>query len=269
MLNGFRQTKASISHNTKTKHYPNDYQRVTVASDNVYFEKGWENIEKKERVIPTQYDMDGESRSDSIRRAKEAVFDIVALNSFDYFVTLTLSPDKVDRKDTEAVQQKLKSWLNNMRNRQHISYVLVAELHKSGAIHFHALISGDLKLVDSGTVKHDMFGKPVKIDTLRRQGIPLDKAETVYNVKNWSLGHSTATKIYGNQIAIAKYLTKYITKDFQRIFGNFYFAGGNINRKAQITLSDSDFEMVDSKEYVCKATGVKFKYLEVAGGVVS
>lgn len=265
MLNGqqWRKTQDEIYHNTRIKQYPNGYMRVTVASHNIFRESGWEE-EKKKRAIPQEYSKENNSRKDSVRRAKETVFDIATLNKFDYFVTLTLDPEQIDSKDTETVKHKLKSSLNNLRNRHNVSYLLVAEYHKSGAIHFHALMSGNLKLEDSGTVIHKDYSKPVKLDTLRRKGVPVDEAKTVYNVKNWTLGHSTAIEIYGEQQNVAKYMTKYITKDFQKIFGNFYYAGGNIIRKPQITLIDSDYNTVDKKEYLCEAIGVSFKYYEVS-----
>lgn len=91
-------------------------------------------------------------RLDNLKRAREKVFDIALMNNFDYFVTLTFDESKVNSFDEEEVNRVVKKWFNNMVNRHDIKYICVPEYHKSGRIHLHCLMSGNLDFVDSGTV---------------------------------------------------------------------------------------------------------------------
>jgi hypothetical protein len=127
----------------------------------------------------------------------------------------------------------------------------------------HGLISGDMKFIDSGTVQAPNHSKPIKLETALKKGIPLDTCHTVYNMPQWSLGWSTAIRTYGDTVNCAKYITKYITKDVQKIFGNFYYAGGNIVRDVPYSLYDIDYDSVEcDKEFYCKQIETSFKFLE-------
>ena len=71
------------------------------------------------------------------RRARAALRDLALCNDFDCFVTLTLDGAQVNRYDPKQVIQKLNRWADNKVRRDGLRYVLVPELHKDGAIHFH------------------------------------------------------------------------------------------------------------------------------------
>jgi hypothetical protein len=66
-----------------------------------------------------------------------------------------------------------------------------------------------------------------------------------------------------NVLAIARYITKYITKDIKKIFGNFYYAGGSLIRKPETVLCDSDYCLVDAPEYFVDTVKISFKYIDV------
>ena len=162
----------------------------------------------------------------SKRRAKSALFDYVMCNDFSCFVTLTLSPEKIDRSDYKAVISKLGSFLDNRVRRQSLVYVGVPELHCDGAIHFHFLCNDVLNVVDSGTVIRPAGGKPVKQATAKKQGFSLADCRTVYNITDWTLGFSTMYHTYGDVRAVANYIVKYITKGEKKIGGRWYYSGG-------------------------------------------
>ena len=231
-----------ILHNAKTKHYPNGLCKTSVCSKAIYREDGWEPVNpspKGRREKPQN--PDNPSREDSVRRAKNKVFDIAMMNSFDYFVTWTLNKEYIDRYDSVAVKEKLQSFLRNKVYRNGMKYLLIGEHHKDGAIHMHGLISGNFKLTDSG--KKAKTGQPI------------------YNMEDWKLGWSTVIPTYGENEHVAKYITKYVTKDFQKIFGNYYYAGGDIVRDAPYTLHDVDYFSLDAKEYSVPDANIGFKYL--------
>lgn len=182
-----------------------------------------------------------EVRSDSLKRAKDKIQDICMCNDFDYFVTLTFNPQKVDSFNVEEVKKAIKSWLNKGVERRNFKYVAIPEYHKSGRIHMHALMSGDLKLADSG---HRHNGK------------------IIYNITDWQekFGFCTAIPIDGNINKLGYYITKYITKGNDKIFGRFYWSSKNLNREPEIFYGMTDFGDVNQYEYKVEGTTRKFKY---------
>ncbi len=65
-------------------------------------------------------------------------------NDFRWFVTLTFNPEKVDSFDYETAKTTLLKWCRKMRDRhEKFDYLIIPELHKSGAVHFHGLL-GDI-----------------------------------------------------------------------------------------------------------------------------
>lgn len=154
-------------------------------------------------------DTAGEDRlKRSKRRARKAVFDYAMCNpDLNLFITFTLDAEKIDRYDYKGIIKKLNTWLDNRVRRNGLKYVLVAEYHKDGAIHFHGLINENaVKIVDSGHTDK--------------------KGRTVYNVTDWRYGFSTAVKVYGARGGVCKYIVKYITKAGDKVGGRWYYSGG-------------------------------------------
>ena len=82
----------------------------------------------------------------NISRARSKVHEYAYCNNWDYFVTLTISPEKYDRYNLPAYIKDLGKWLSNYytHHGSKISYLFVPEMHKDGAWHIHGLISGIL-----------------------------------------------------------------------------------------------------------------------------
>ncbi len=137
-----------------------------------------------------------ESSRISASRTINKIYDIARSNCWEWFLTFTFSPEKVeDRKDYEECSKKLSMWLNRMRKTcPDMVYLVVPEQHKDGAYHFHGLFSDidNLGLVDSGTVDKD--------------------GNTIYNVGSYKFGFTTAERIRDLGRSCS-YLSKYITKD--------------------------------------------------------
>lgn len=161
----------------------------------------------------------GEANEQSRRRAYKKVFDYAACNEdlFDSFVTLTLDKQMVDRYDIDKVYPKLRTFLDNRVRRKGLAYLIVPELHKDGAIHFHGLInSSAVQLIDSGK-------RYWKRDTP-------SYGQKIYNVADWKLGFTTAVKLSGDYDNVCKYITKYVLKqsDGGMIGGRYYYHGGDL-----------------------------------------
>ena len=199
-----------------------------------------------ENVVPDTDEK--EVRYDSMKRAKDSIFDYILNNEFEYFFTGTINPELLDSKDSKEVFKPVKMWLENCVKRYGLSYILVAERHKSGAIHFHGLLKckKPLKMVDSGTKLYHGFNKPVSNEKAEKLG--LSGGRTVYNLTNWRFGWSTAIKLTGDRMNTAFYVTKYITKDCKKIFGRFFWHSRDL-KKPQIIYKNVDFDEFEALDY--------------------
>lgn len=166
----------------------------------------------------------------SMKRAKGKIYDYSRANIWDWFVTLTFAPDKVNRYDYTDCTKKLSKWLNNMKrdSTTDFKYIVVPERHKDGAFHFHGLFAGCESL---GITFSGHFTKT---------------GEKIYNIGSYKLGFTTATKVRQNE-AVTKYITKYTTKDLmEHIKGKKkYWASRNLNLPVETTLSLEDVEKQD------------------------
>jgi hypothetical protein len=207
---------ADIGGNAILYTYPCGNVDIICASDKVFLPKGWETAEdfaRPGRVGPEPAKREkgkkaeGEDMLRSMRRARANLRRMALANAFDYFVTLTLAPDRIDRYDGAAVTKALGQWCDNMVRRHGLRYILVPERHKDGAFHFHGFMAGEgLIAADSG-IQWD--GRPV------------------YNLPQWTLGFTTAQRLYGEYSAAVGYCCKYIGKqEGQRPLGRWYYSGG-------------------------------------------
>lgn len=224
-MKGLRKTLVEIGHNVRIKTYPDGSSVILVASVPIFRDSGWElSCEPKaaEKVSDKS-----DSLSRARRRARSAVYDIARATEFKYFVTLTLDKEQVNRYDPTEIIKKLNTWLDNNVRRRGLTYILIPEHHKDGAIHFHGFFNAALPVADSGHADRN--------------------GHTIYNLPRWSYGFSTAIELYGDYSSAVGYVCKYINKQEEKIGGRWYYSGGDIRRPV-ITLSDMDFSEAMSHE---------------------
>lgn len=139
----------------------------------------------------------------SLSRAREGVKDIAYANDWELFITVTFDQVKVDRYNFDDVVKKYSQMLKNLKQRHcpNLEYLMVPELHKDGAYHFHGLLRGidGLKLVEARNFKNNRL--------LKDKG-----GKQIYNMPQFKLGLNTATYVVDSGKS-ASYLVKYITKD--------------------------------------------------------
>lgn len=156
----------------------------------------------------------GEDIARSMRRARSRVRRLALSNDFRWFVTLTLSPDKVDRYDAAQVVRKLSNWCSNQVKRRGLQYILVPERHKDGALHFHGFFNDALEAVASG--HRDKQG------------------HMIYNLPGWTLGFTAAIEVYGDYAGAVAYVCKYIGKQGDKPAGRWYYSGGDLREPTAI-----------------------------------
>ena len=139
----------------------------------------------------------------SVNRTKNNVYNYARGNVWEWFVTLTFNKEKIDRYDYTACSKAVRKWLNHMRERysKDLKYLVVPEMHKDGAWHFHALMSNTGDMV---------FSKAFNRHT--GELLHTESGLQIYNLGNYKWGFSTATIIHSTERA-SSYVTKYITKE--------------------------------------------------------
>lgn len=192
----------------------------------------------------------------SIARTRTALTDLCLCNKFDLFCTFTFDPKRYNSKNPMSCKRYMNNWIRNAKERhsKHLKYLIVAEHHKSGAIHFHALFmnyEGQLK--PSGVFQN---------------------GREVFNIPHWHFGFSTCCKI-DNHIAVAKYVSKYIGKDLITLGGqkSYYCSQGLMRPEKSHNISldfitkllplfrekilvESDFSATGDVEYITIPKGL-------------
>lgn len=229
--------------NAIIKYYPNHiniscFNRIVV--DDIFLRKVRESYFQSDNSV---------TRSDSVSRAKQKVYDIAMLNDFEYFVTFTFNDKIVSGYDYEEAITRVKNWCKNQVQRFGLVYLLIPELHPtSGRIHLHGFLRWGTE------------------SSLVNSGYRDDAGRVIYNLPAWTAGFSTCICLDEHKEYISAYVMKYVTKEVEKISGNFYYAGGKgLQRepiKGYMRMNYSDFEgeeheVLRDGKYI----GLKVKYL--------
>lgn len=208
---GFEENKKKIFNHIEIVE---DKETEFVYDDDEQFKELYEILEKEKKF---------DNKKRSLRRAKTTAFEKILCNyDLDTFVTFTFSQEQVqDRTSWEKVYSKIRIWLNNRVTRNGLKYVMCAERHKKGGIHFHAIMNSSALLLEQAT--NAKTGKPLT-----------HKGKTQYNIKDWKFGFSSAVLIdvtTEDREKVAKYIFKYMGKAGieGKIGGRYLLTGGKLN----------------------------------------
>lgn len=264
----YRAAYVDIMHNCRIKSYPDGSRNVLVSDRPIFREPGWEEERPRASALPSERP-GGDDRAR--RRARSRVNDYARANpDLALFVTFTLDGAKVDsRYDVKELTRRLGIWLDNRVRRCGLKYIIIPELHKDGAVHWHGLVNDVLERVDSGTVVPPYGGTP------RRPRSKAQRAEwiegggrVVYNLPAWQYGFSTAMEMYGDRGAAISYVCKYITKAPTKVGGRWYYSGGQLSLPT-VELYDVDYEDFDccGGEWVISSLNARCRSVDMKGGV--
>lgn len=194
--------------------YITDYYNIKKYNDDIYKitycklpikRAGFENKANFKRFR----DVNDSKLSNNVTRARTKVFDLAICNDFEYFITLTINKEKLDRYELKEYIKKLGQFIRNYRRdyEADVQYLLIPEKHKNGAWHMHGLIKGipkeQLKLF---TLEDKL---PYRLRELIMEG------RKIYNWEKYveKFGWCTLETVR-NKEAISKYITKYVRKSF-------------------------------------------------------
>lgn len=135
----------------------------------------------------------------SMNRTKRLIHDYAHGTKWDYAITLTLDPKKIDRYNKDTIMKQWHIFLTNYKKiNPDFKYMFIPEYHKDNAIHFHGYLMGVPKSDLKKTGKINKYGR------------------LIYNWIPWAqkFGHTrldTMPDIIDERIKMNNYTIKYIT----------------------------------------------------------
>lgn len=243
-----------IRYNTKVVEYANGVElkryRNTVArltDEEKERRKKFREKQKSELTLPPLkeqgcIDLD-RSIANSVSRTKQKIYEICRSNNWEWFVTFTFDPKRVNSADYEYLTTLLSNWFHNIKKRYapDLKYLVVPELHLDGLkYHFHGGIA------NTGSL--DFMFREV-----------LDGTEQ-YVLKQYNLGFSLCSRVKDNS-RFCSYITKYITKDLCAVTKGKkrYWYSKNLDKPIEtlLTTDNKDFDiLVDSLGNVDYSKGI-------------
>ena len=198
------------------------------------------NNEKELLEYLENRNIEGKKTSSSIYRAKSTIYDLMNSNHWDYFVTITMSPDKmneleIDIKNIKDVQAALCSFIKQLNRRvdTKIKYILIPEYQDNGNVHFHGVMSGlnkdDLEIAlnegkyrkdDNGNYMLDDKGNYIPneyyLKPIERKGNQVYHYMPIHN----KFGFTDFEEIR-HKNRVGSYCTKYINKELENRIDEF------------------------------------------------
>lgn len=172
-------------YNVRVKTFPDGHKQYFWSENYILRDVPEEFKVQKMRRKFTEPDNEGRFPN-NLKRAVNQVYDLARANHFDWFITLTFDPKKVDRTNYDACTGLIKLFTDRLRKHGN-KWLIVPELHSDGkSYHFHGLVQGELDLIHW-------------------------KGE-VYNLNNFEFGYTTAMEIR-DPARVATYIAKYLTKE--------------------------------------------------------
>lgn len=176
---------------------------------------------------------------ESLARARGKIYELAYCNSWEWFFTGTLDPQKFNRADLEGYHKSLTQWLQNLRKRKgcDIRFLLVPELHKDGiSWHIHGLLMGLPEERLHRFRLGDRMGRGIAQRV--RDGVE------VYDWPDYRerYGWCSLERVRSRE-AVSGYMTKYICKDIGRSVtdsgAHLYYRSRGLREAKKIARGDS------------------------------
>ncbi len=208
--------------------YNEKYNDCDIVIDESYIERLKNCVEEQTEEQKNEWD-----RIRSIRRSKDLVKAIGNMYDWFYFFSVSIVKELVvDRIDLDKLNKSTLEFFKNHSKKYGIKYLLIPELHKDGALHWHGLIrdvNDQLKLTDSGKKYNGRI---------------------IYNMYSWNKykGFNTCVEIGkedDDKMAVSNYITKYISKNDDRIFDKYYYSSQGLVNHPKISYLEYDELPID------------------------
>ena len=170
---------------------------------------------------------------ESSMRSKKLIRQYGLSNKWNYFITVTINKEKIDRTEHQKIQKKLCKYFNHYKDRydKNFYYLLVAEPHKRKeknglhAVHFHGLLY----------IENIEYWKLKFIE--QKDKAIIYESQKLKNI----FGRNDMTIIYNSSEFIAYYISKYMTKN---VINNLdlkarYWASKGLSKGIEIDVSET------------------------------
>lgn len=188
-------------------------QRLTFLKGKVR-QKGFEVLVKR-REKSTRAD-GGDKLDNNLSRAKSTVRDLAMCNDWFWWCTLTINRILHDRSDLKAYRKAFCKWMTNMNKvlkragKEPIRYLLVAEKHEDGNWHMHGFMNG----MQEDQLR--IFTLEEKLPVFIREALKDGRKLYDWGAYHEQFGYISLERVRSQERA-ASYITKYMTKDVQRM----------------------------------------------------
>lgn len=230
----------------KTDGVPGEAQSIRVfACDQNPYEI--DKTKKTGKPVQTEEQAAADRERCNINRAKAAIKEIVMNNYFPWFVTLTISPEKFDRKDYATIEKKLRQFLNDFKKRyaDEFKYLLIPEMHADGSWHFHGFMDGIpmeyLEKFVEGMQMSSYLARKVK------------QGKEIYNFPAYAKRFGFCDlELIEDKARCASYVTKYITKNLgdtasaMRSGANLYYCSQGLKRSKRSVAEEVSVDAVEA-----------------------
>ena len=212
---------------------------------------------------PTEHQKHYDTKlASSLARSRRVILEKALCNHWEWFCTFTIADDKADRKNLTTWWERFSQWLRDQRKKGNdIRYLLVPERHKDGSWHAHGLLAGvpEAELITFREM--DMQG----YRTPKGRRLPHKLRNSQYY--NWTayqekFGFCSLGKIK-NPVAAGFYITKYITKDQDRMvkdvgLHSYYVSRGLLGAEKHVDFfgRDPEIDALLVNKYDFCATGM-------------
>ena len=188
----------------------------------------------------------------TVKRARETIFEYASCNDFDYFMTLTIDDKKQEHsKSLDELYPIISQWFRDYKKKhKDFTYLLVPEPHKKEdedglkRWHFHGLVKGIPK---EDLIQFSEEHKGSKYINKR-----VKKGDVLYDWKNWykRFGFNDIEPIKDKK-AVEKYITKYVVKELgqniKKPNSHLYYCSKGL-KKAQIIAKGTYSFKVDADD---------------------
>ena len=191
----------------KVKKYTDDFFKLTEIKN--YREKIEASGNSNKIVVRGIHE---EKLIESLSRTRSTIFELMMCNPWEYFVTLTLNKEFVERDNIETFRSKFTRFIKNYNARYNlsISYCIIPEICADNTnYHGHGAISG---IPLGHLTKIEITDKAwLSLLTLVAMGREIYR----WNEYDKTFGASAIEPIISKE-SIAKYCTKYVTKSLNQ-----------------------------------------------------
>lgn len=214
------------------KKYRDGYYKITLHK--VLRRSGYEAVDGEPKKGKKNTAGNDAKLEASVSRTRTTIFELALCNDWEWFVTLTLNPERHNRQDLQTYKRKLSNWIKNY-NRLHktkILYLFIPELHSDKETwHMHGLMMG----LPEGHLEAFNLEQKLPVNIL----IELKKGDIIYNwpAYNKAFGFITISAIRDAE-SVSKYITKYITKDLVKngieLNNHLYYCSQGLKRAEKL-----------------------------------